>query len=84
MREFEMTDEQVARIKKASQPVPLVYLSGGQSMFGSQQENANSAWQGVAAELGVKWATIRPAIGKGEKFILAEPIEAGTSPTAER
>jgi hypothetical protein len=68
---FEMTDEQHARIMKASQPTPVMYLSGGQSMCGSPQENANSAWQGVAKELGFKWDTARPAPGKPDHFILA-------------
>jgi hypothetical protein len=34
-----MTDAQLARIKEASKPVPAVFLSGGQPMFGTPHDN---------------------------------------------
>ena len=67
-----MTEAQRDRIMQASKSVPLMYLSGGTPMGGTPQENANSAWQAVAKELGCKWDTIRPVAGKADTFISAE------------
>lgn len=75
-REFEMSEAQVERIRAASKPVPAMFLSGGEPMFGTPQENANSAWRGVAAELGFVWDTARPAPGKSERFLIAQPVGA--------
>lgn len=75
-REFEMSDAQLERIRAASKPVPAMFLSGGQPMFGTPQENANSAWRAVAAELGFIWDTARPVPGKGERFVSAEAVDA--------
>jgi hypothetical protein len=72
-KEYEMTEAQRERIMAASKPVPAMFLSGGEPMFGTPQENANSAWRGVASELGFKWDTARPVPGKNDRFISAEP-----------
>ena len=69
-----LSDEQLKRILEASKPVPLMYLSGGIPMGGSQQENANSAWRSVAAELGCVWDSIRPARTGDEHDIEADPV----------
>ncbi len=72
-REYQMTDEQRARILDASKPVPAMVLSGGQPMFGTPQENANAAWCRLAEELGFKWDTVQPVAGKPDTFFTAEP-----------
>ena len=44
-KEFEMTQAELDEILDACKPTPVMYLSGGQSMFRSPQENANGAWR---------------------------------------
>lgn len=73
-REFEMSEAQRDRILAASKPVPAMFLSGGEPMFSTPQENANSAWQAVARELGFKWDTAQPVPGKPDRFVSAEPL----------
>lgn len=74
-REYEMTQEQVDAIKEASKPVPVMFLSGGQLMGGTPQENANRAWQKLGTEMGFKFLTVRRS-PKGERFFFAEPTDA--------
>lgn len=70
---FEMTEAQRDRIMAASKPTPVMYLSGGQPMYDTPQENANAAWRAVAAELGFVWDSVEPATGKSDRFFMAEP-----------
>jgi hypothetical protein len=58
---FTMTEEQYQAILDASRPTTLMYLSGGQPMGSSPQENANSAWQSLGSELGFDWQSAKPA-----------------------
>lgn len=67
-KRFILTDEQYASIIEASKPTPVMYLSGGMSMFDSPQENANRAWQNLAKELGFVWDTVRPVSGEPRQF----------------
>lgn len=71
-KEFEITDEQLQELKKASQPTPLMYLSGGQPMGPSPQENANRAWQKLGNELGFDHMSVQPVAGKSQHFFTAE------------
>ncbi len=71
-KEFEMTEAQYNKILESSKPTPVMYLTGGESMFKSPQENANQAWENLGEELGFKYMTVKPSI-KGDKFFLAEP-----------
>ena len=70
-KEYEMTDEELKEIMDACKPVPVMYMSGGQPMFSSRQENANHAWEKLSKKLGFKNMTVKPN-GKGNKFFTAE------------
>lgn len=74
--EFEMTAEQHTALMDACKPTPAMYLSGGQPMCGTPQENANAAWQALGQELGFVWDTARPVPGKSDRFFYAEPVNA--------
>ena len=71
--EFELTDNDLTLLKKASKPTPVMYLSGGQSMFASPQENANQAWAKLGRRMGFDPMSVRPVQGKDQKFFTAEP-----------
>ena len=73
-KEFQITDEQLSELKKASQPTPVMYLSGGVPMFDSPQENANRAWKKLGAELGFDYLTVRPIAGKSQHFFTADSL----------
>lgn len=73
MREYEMTDEQLAAILDAGKPVPLIMLQCG--MPPSPQENANRAWVQLGEEMGFDYMTVRPATGKSDRFFTARPTE---------
>jgi argininosuccinate lyase len=68
-REFEMTEDDLRELLDASKPVPAMYLTGGQPMFGSPQENA---WKRLGEKLGFQPMTVRPVDGKGQRFFTAE------------
>jgi hypothetical protein len=74
--EFEMTPQQHEQLLDSCKPVPAMWGSGGAQLFPSQQENANTAWQRLGAELGFVWDTVEPVPGKGERFFSA--VVAGT------
>lgn len=59
-KNYEMTGEQLAALMDASKPTPAMYLSGGESMMGTPQENANRAWQRLGDEMGFVWDSVRP------------------------
>jgi len=42
-KEFEMTDEDLAKLLDASKPTPVMFLSDGTPMCATPQENANRA-----------------------------------------
>lgn len=71
IREFEMTEDDLKAILEACKPTPVMYLSGGRSMFRSQQENANDAWETLGKKMGFKHMTVRPS-RKGQRFFTAE------------
>ena len=73
-KEFELTQDDLDSVLKASEPTPVMYLSGGQSMFSTPQENANRAWKKLAEKHGFIWDTAQPITGKGQRFITAESI----------
>ena len=74
MKPYRLTDTQLNTILDACKPVPYMVVGG--MMPRSPQHNANDAWQSVAAELGCRWDTIRPADTGDQHDILAEPIAA--------
>jgi hypothetical protein len=70
---YKLTPVQYERILRASRSVPAMFLSGGQPMFGTPQENANTVWQGIAQEHNCKWDTIERS-PKGEDYFTAIPL----------
>lgn len=72
MKRYEMTQAQLDTILDACKPTPVMFLSGGQPMFNSPQENANDAWRRLGEELGFDHMTVRPT-GEGDRFFYAEP-----------
>lgn len=71
-KEFELSQEDLDKILDAGKPVPAMYLSGGQLMGGTPQENANRDWKEIGKKYGFIWDTARPITGKGQRFITAE------------
>jgi hypothetical protein len=69
-KEFEMSNAQLARLKEAFRPVPMIMLQCGEPP--SQQENANAAWKALGNEMGFDGMTVRPVDGKGPTFFTAE------------
>lgn len=78
---YEMTQEDLDRILDACKPTPVMFLSGGLPMGGSQQENANSAWQSLGEKMGFDYMTVQPITGKGNRFFTAVPSENATQRT---
>jgi len=74
-KEFELSDEDLAVLLDASKPTPAMWLSGGEPMCGTPQENANRAWNNLGEKLGFKPMTVRPVSGKDQKFFTAELVE---------
>lgn len=75
-KDFVMTDEQLAELLKACQPVPYMVFGGMEPR--TPQQNANDAWRSLGEELGFKWETVRPVPGKDERHFTAEPTEPKT------
>jgi hypothetical protein len=73
--EYEMTQEDLDAILNASKATPVMFVSGGGSMFGSPQENANAAWASLGARMGFDYMTVRSVSGKGQRFFTAVPNE---------
>ena len=71
-KEYELTEEELESVLEASKPVPVMYLSGGQPMFRTPQQNANSAWRKLAEKYGFVWDTVEPITGKEQRFVTAE------------
>lgn len=74
-RRYDMTPEQQDTLLKACRPTPVMYLSGGQRMGPTPQENANAAWRKLGNELGFKWDTVRPIPGDCDRHFTAEPVD---------
>ncbi len=70
-KEFELSDDQLAKLMDACKPTPVMFLSGGMPMHNSPQENANAAWSRLGEEMGFDSMTVRPVAGKGTKFFTA-------------
>jgi hypothetical protein len=73
-KEYELTDEQLKNLLEAFRSVPVIKI--GDCDLGSQQGNANSAWEKLGAELGFKPFTAEPISGKGNHFFMAEPASS--------
>jgi hypothetical protein len=77
--EYQMTEQQFARLMDACKPVPAMWIGGPPS---SVQENANRAWQALADELGFVWDTVSPIPGKGQLWFSAEMLTPGSKESA--
>lgn len=74
-KEYEMTENDLEKLLDASKPTPAMFLTGGEPMAGTPQENANAAWRRLGDKMGFKAMTVRPIPGKGQRFFTAEPNE---------
>lgn len=70
-REYEMTQEDLDKILKASRPVPYMVVGGVPPS--SPQENANRAWRNLADRMGFVWDSVQPVRGKSQRFFTAIP-----------
>lgn len=73
MREYKMTDEQLAKLHDACKPV--VCIKVGSSLPRGPQQKANDAWQALGKEMGFDYMTVRPVSGKSDRFFTATPTE---------
>ena len=80
---YEMTQADLDAILEACKPTPVMFLSGGQPMGGSPQENANRAWAALGEKMGFDAMTVQPISGKGHRFFSAVPSETNEA-RAER
>lgn len=74
-KEYELSAEDLQKILAASQPTPVMYLTGGVPMYDSSQENANRAWEEVGRAMGFDPMTVMPVSGRGRTFFSAVPVE---------
>ena len=72
---YEMTQDDLDAILDACKPTPVMFISGGQPMGGSPQENANAAWARLGVKMGFDHMTVQPVSGKGTRFFSAVPNE---------
>lgn len=71
--EYEMTEADLATLLSACKPTPAMMI--GSYVPASPQENANRAWAELGRRMGFDSATVRPALGKGQRFFTAVPSE---------
>jgi hypothetical protein len=74
-REFEMTEEDLAKIMNrinTARGMPLIMLQVG--MPESPQEAANAAWAELGQRMGFKPMTVLPCSGKSDRCFTAEPV----------
>ena len=73
--DYEMSEEDYAAIISARRPMPVMFLSGGTPIGGSQQENANAAWAALGAKMGFDAMTVRPGNTGNKLSFTAVPSE---------
>lgn len=71
-REYELTEEQLARLLEASKPVPYIVVGGMPPS--SPQANANRAWEALGREMGFEHWTVEPVSGKGQRCFTAHEL----------
>ena len=71
---YEMAEKDLEEIMEACKPTPVMFLSGGASIGGSQQENANDAWAKLGKKMGFDSMTVKPS-NKGQRFFTAVSSE---------
>lgn len=73
-KNYEMSAEDLETLLDASKPTRVMFLSGGQSMYDTPQENANRAWGVLGRKMGFDPMTA-VRTGKGDRFFSAIPME---------
>lgn len=73
--DFMLSEEELAELLDASKPTPVMYLSGGASMYPSPQENVNRVWIKLGKRLGFEPITVRRIEGKDQHWFTAEIME---------
>lgn len=71
-KKYTMTEEEYQELLEAAR-TPVMYISGGQSMFGDPQTNANQIWERIGNRMGFKYMTVSPA-GNNPREFWAESI----------
>lgn len=74
-KDYKLTEEQHSALLAASQPTPVMYLSGGQPMYNSPQQNAIDAWRLLGKKLGFRGDSVLPIVGRDSYHFSAVPIE---------
>lgn len=69
--EFEMTDEDLAKLIEASQPVPMIMLQCGAPT--NPQVSVNRAWQELGDRMGFDHMTACASRPGNPRFFYAEP-----------
>lgn len=72
-REFEMSEEQRARLLEASKAVPAIMVGG--MLPDTAQQRANRFWVALGDEMGFDPKTVRPPSGKSDRFFTAEVVD---------
>lgn len=70
---FQMSQEQLEKIKRACRPVQYLVANGVEPM--SPEQSANYAWMALGDEMGFDGMTAEPIDGHGAQFFMAEPKE---------
>lgn len=70
---YVMTDEQLETLLDAGKPTMVIMI--GNVPNRTPQENANSAWQSLAREMGFVWDTVESIPGKPQTHFTAAPRE---------
>lgn len=74
-REYKLTQAQFNELLSQMKPEPVMFLSGGQPMYRSQQDRANDAWDKLGKELGFIGNTVRPVGSDPFKFTAEEKVD---------
>lgn len=72
MKEYELTQEDVAAIKEASKSVPYLVAGGTEPV--SPYDRAMAVWRQIGERMGFDYNTVAPVRSKGERFIIAVPL----------
>lgn len=78
-KEYELSQEDLGILLDASKETPVMYLSGGELMAGTAQENANRAWKEMGKKYGFIWNTAQPVPGKSQRCITAIELSGNTA-----
>jgi len=72
LQEFELSDEDLKALYKASQAVPYMVVTGD-SIPRSPAQIAAAKWSEIGDKMGFYYLTAVPVPGKPDRFVMAEP-----------